>query len=338
MMYFILSLFLSYGMIFFTSFYPFVGIYLSPFLNTFRSMNTGRKRSALSYIPGYANNAVLQLILFSAVAYVALSLIWAVMMLVYQGDANFNQYFIPNLALPLAGSFKSAWWTIATYGWFQYPHGFWEMLSNMVWLYCFGSVVQMLVGHKQVIPLYIYSLLIGGAVYMLAQLLPGELGKCPPYLLGPRAALVSMAAAAVTLTPKYRFYLTDTFSIPLLAMAGIFIALMLLGSGFYLPIIIMLLAGGLTGFGYIRLLQAGYRPGEWMYDVTARIAGAVTPDENAGWPKKGGKRDDFLSRRYEPKTGISQKRIDEILDKINQKGYNSLSSEEKDTLMRAGKE
>ena len=303
-------------------------------------MNTGRKRSALSYIPGYANNAVLQLIIFSAVAYVILSLLWALMMLVYQSDANFNQSFIPNLALPAIAVFKGHWWTIFTYGWLQYPHGFWEMLSNMVWLYCFGSVVQMLVGPKQVIPLYAYSLLIGGILYLLAQLLPGELGK-PPHtigLFGPRAGLIAMAAAAVTLTPKYRFYLTETFSIPLIVLAGIFGSLMLIGSGFFLPVIIMLLGGGLTGYGYIRLLQAGYRPGQWMYQVTEAIAGIVTPNENASWKNNNRKRNEALKKTYEPKTGISQKRIDEILDKILQKGYNSLTPEEKDTLMKAGKE
>lgn len=304
-------------------------------------MNTGRKRSALSYIAGYANNGVLQLIIFSAVSYVLLSLIWAVVMLVYQSDVNFNIYFLPNLALPILPLFKSHWWTLFTYGWLQYPNGFLEMLSNMVWLYCFGSVVQMLVGYKQVIPIYAYCLLTGGIFYLLAQLLPGELGK-PPHtigLLGPRAGLIGMAAAAITLTPKYRFYLTETFSIPLMVVAGIFAALMLVGSGFYLPVIIMLLGGGLSGFGYIRLLQEGYRPGDWMYQITGKIADAVTPSGNKpSWEKNYRRGNEALNKMYEPKTGISQKRIDELLDKILQKGYNSLSSEEKETLMRAGKE
>jgi hypothetical protein len=196
----------------------------------------------------------------------------------------------------------------------------------------------MLVGHKQVIPLFIYALIFGGVCYLLGQLLPGEFGRSMLYILGPRAGLMALAAAAVTLTPGYRFYLTETFSIPLLVAAGVFAALMILGTGFFLPVIFMLVGGGLTGFGYIKLLQAGYRPGHWMYQVTGRIARTVTPDENAIWQKRNGRRNDVLHSMYEPKTGISQKRIDDILDKINQKGYNSLSSEEKDILMRAGKE
>jgi membrane associated rhomboid family serine protease len=301
-------------------------------------MNTGRKRSALSYIPGLTNNAVLKLIIFSALLYVMLSLSWAVIMLVYQTDANFNQYFIPSFALPALAGIKSHWWTIFTYGWLHYPHGFWELLSNMLWLYCFGSVVQMLVGDKQVIPMYIYCLLVGGVFYLLGQFLPGALGVCPPYILGPRAGLMGLAAAAVTLTPNYRFYLTETFSIPIMVVAGIFTVLMILGTGFDLPISMVLIGGGLMGFGYIRLLQAGYRPGAWMYQLTGKVESLVTPDENAEWKRHNKTRSKMLDKIYEPKNGISQKRIDEILDKINQKGYNSLSKEEKDTLMKAGKE
>ena len=300
-------------------------------------MNTGRKRSALSYIPGLTNNAVLKLIIFSALLYVMFSLTWGVMLLLYQSENNFSTYFIPSFALPAIAGFKAHWWTIFTYGWIHYPHGFWELVSNMWWLYCFGSVVQMLVGDKQVIPLYIYCLFTGGVFYILGQFLPGAWGTCPPYILGPRAGLVGLAAAAITLTPKYRFYITETFSIPILVVAGIFAALMILGSGYWLPVILMMAGGGLTGFAYIRFLQAGYRPGGWMYTLKGKVEGLVTPDENAEWKRHNKTRSRMLDK-YEPKHGITQKRIDELLDKINQKGYNSLSSEEKDTLMRAGKE
>ncbi len=301
-------------------------------------MNTGRKRSALSYIPGLSGNAVLKLIIFTSGAYIIFALMWAVVALLYQGDSNFSQYFIPAVALSHLSNFSSHWWGLLTYGLFNYPNGFWELLSNMLWLYCFGSVVQMLIGHRQIIPLFLYSLVGGGVFYLLAQLLPGSLGACPPYILGPRAGLIGFAAAAVTLTPKYQFYLTETFRIPLLVVAAIFTALLIVGSGFWLPVIFMLVGGALTGYGYVKLLQAGYRPGEWMYQITGKIESLVTPDENAISKRQNKVRGENREKIYSPKQGITQKRIDDILDKINQKGYNSLSAEEKETLMRAGKE
>ncbi len=301
-------------------------------------MSTGRKRSALSYIPGYTNNAVLQVIIYSGVAFVMLGMVWGIIQIVYQGDAtNFDKYFLANVALPSLAGFKAHWWTIFIFGWFHF-NGFFDLLSDMLWLYCFGSVVQMLVGHRQIIPLFIYSFMAGGVVYLLAQLLPGDLGKCPPQILGPRAAMVGMAAAAVALTPAYRFYITETFRVHILVVAGIFAFLMIMSSGFYLTVFLMLVGGGLMGYAYIRLLKAGYRPGSWMYSFAARLESVFTPNERALSKKRVLRAGDMRDSMFDAKSGISQRKIDDILDKINQKGYNSLTAEEKEFLMRAGKE
>lgn len=300
-------------------------------------MHTGRKRSSLLYIPGYSNNAVLQLIFFSAGASVMLGVTWGVMQIVYEGDnTNFLRYFLPSIGLPSVSGFKYHFWTILTYGWINYTGQFnlsflMYMLSNMLWLYCFGSLVQMLVGYKQVIPLYAYSLIGGGVFYLLVQLFPGNQSQIA-YLLTPQAGLVGMATAAVTLAPQYRFYITETFRIHILVVAGIFAFLMLMGSGFYLPVLLLMAGGGLMGFGYVKLLKAGYRPGEWMYSFSSKVNRTFDPNLRTQ------KQDNRRGIRQETINGISQKRIDDILDKINQKGYNSLSAEEKEILLRAGKE
>ncbi len=300
-------------------------------------MNTGRRRSALSYIPGLTNNAVLKLILGLMMSYVLLSLVWGVLLLVYQDGSNFNIYFLPNLGLPVISEFKAHWWTLLTYGWLS--HGsFFEMGSNLLWLYCFGSVVQMLIGPKQVIPIFAYCLLAGGVFYLLSQYLPGSLSKTPPVisLLGPRAGMIGLAAAAVTITPNYRFYITETFTIPLMVVAGVFGVLMIIGSGFYLPVIFMLITGAGTGFAYVKLLKAGYRPGQWIYDLSGKVESLVTPRKDVENNKNSRTYSTF--NKYEPKSGVSQHQIDVILDKINQKGYNSLTKEERQMLFRAGKD
>ena len=301
-------------------------------------MNGGKRRQILSYIPGYTNNKLLQLIFFSALCYIMLALSWSVLMLVYNSAANYDGYFLPSIAIPASGFF-SHWWTIFTYGIFHYPNGFMEMVSNMLWLYCFGSVVQSLIGPKQIIPLYFYCLFFGGVAYVGASMLPGALGHTATYLLGPKAGLIGMAAAALTLAPRHRFYLTETFSLPLVGVAGVFALLMVIGSGFYLPVIVLLLAGGLTGFGYIRSLQAGYRPANWIYAITDKVEGLVTPDEDIVWKKHSAKRNQILNNYYRNQgPGASKKTVDDILDKINQKGYNSLTKEEKAILMQVSKE
>lgn len=301
-------------------------------------MNSGRKKSILPYIPGYDNNAVLKLTFFLAGAYIMLAMAWAIIMLVYSSDYVFNTYFLPNIALPNPADFLHRPWTLITYGFFHFPNTFMKMLSNMLWLYCFGSVMQMLVGKKQVVPVFLYSTVAGGIFYLLAQLLPGGLSKAPHLYTGPVAGLIGTAAAAYTLSPKYRFYLSETFSIPMAVVAGVFAVLMFIDTGFYMPMIMMLAGGGLMGYVYVKLLQAGYRPAHWIYAVTGGIVRSVTPDENAARNKNQSGRRSILTNIYKKPDGISQSRVDEILDKINQKGYNSLSKEEKEILLRAGKE
>lgn len=292
-------------------------------------MKQGRKKSILPYIPGYDNNAVLKLVFFISGAYIMLAITWAVVMMVDKTDQNFASYFLPVIALPRLQELSQHWWTPFTYGIFHYPNSFMELLSNMLWLYCFGSVLQMLVGKREVTPLYIYGMLTGAVFYYIAQLLPPEFAKCPPYLLGPRAGIVGMCVAAVTISPKYRFYLTETFSIPIMVVAGIFVVLSFIGSGFYFPIAALLAGGGLTGYLYIRLLRAGYRPGHWIYAIGNGMANSVTPRSE----KAGGRRMDLRKSPSQSK----QERIDDLLDKINQKGYKSLSQEERDFLSNTGK-
>ncbi len=295
-------------------------------------MNKGKRRSILPYIPGYDNNAVLKLIFFISGAYMLLAITWAIMMMVNINADAFNTYVQPNVALPHLAAFRERWWTLLTYGFFHFPNSFMELLSNMLWLYCFGSVMQMLVGKKEIAPLFVYSVLVGGASYLLVQLLPGEFRNTPALIMGPRAGMAALCVAAVTLSPGYRFYLSETFSIPIAVVAGIFGVLAIIGSGYYLPVIAMLLGGGLTGFAYVKLLKAGYRPGQWIYSLGGTFERMVTPNEAEIARRK--------SERYRAQQEAQnpQKRIDDLLDKINQKGYNSLTAEEKEFLKKVGKE
>lgn len=290
-------------------------------------MNKAGRRSILPYIPGYDNNAILKLVFFIAGAYIMLAISWAVGMIVNLSADKFNEFFLPNIGLPQLAQFPAKWWTLFVYGLFHFPNSFMEMLSNMLWLYMFGSVLQSLVGKKQIWAVFYYSTLLGGLFYLAAQLLPGGMGQCPPLIMGPRAGIVGMAAATVTIAPKYRFYLSDTFSIPIMAVAAVFMLLMIVGTGMWLPVGAMLAGGALMGFVYIKLLQAGYRPAQWVYSLYDTMEKMVTPGARVSGNKN----------RRNAQPANKESRVDELLDKINQKGYKSLSKEERDFLSNAGK-
>ncbi|XZF13563.1 rhomboid family intramembrane serine protease [Chitinophagaceae bacterium MMS25-I14] len=300
-------------------------------------MKTAYRRPSSSLIPGYSSNAVIQLIIASGVGFAAF--FFTVVCFQAFGPYKYEDAWlkvITPIALPDIAHYGSHWWTIFTYGWAH--NGFWEWLSNMIWLYCFGSVVQSLVGHKQIIPLFVGSLLVGGIFYLLAQKIPGGTFRGHAFLIGAQAGLMGLAAAAVTLAPKYRVYIGPSLGIPLLLIAAIFLFLMLLNVMAAPAMICLLLGGALFGSFYIMLLRKGYKPGEFVYDSIERMERFFTPDEQKAIEKHNKKRSQVLSRMYEPKQGISQRRIDELLDKILQHGYNSLTREEKETLLRASKE
>jgi membrane associated rhomboid family serine protease len=288
------------------------------------------KRSSF-YVPGLSQNAVIKLIIACGVAFVMLGVVQAIMLIIGFPRENYENYFVGNVALPALAQYKTKFWTPLLYYWFN--RGFWNLVTDMVWLYFFGSLVQMLIGYKQVIPIFIYSGIFGGIVCLLSQFIPGV------YMygnyMGPVAGLTGLASASITLSPKYRVFFTDRFSVPLLVMAGIFAFLMLLHTGFQLPLVLLMAGGALGGFLYIRLLQKGYKPGEWPYTIFAKIEALVTPNESAIRQKKRG-RVIKLSQRSPQKD--KQSRVDEILDKINQKGYTSLTEQEKEILMRAGQD
>src|SRR3954471_8359866 len=134
-------------------------------------MNTSYRRSSSFRIPGYSQNAVLQLIVASGVGFIFYHGA-RVTLIVFGVPANAAQStVIPWIALPALHDFLQHAWTILTYGWVH--NGFLEWLSNMVWLYTFGNVLQNLVGFRQVIPTYVYGLTLGGLTCLAVQLIPG---------------------------------------------------------------------------------------------------------------------------------------------------------------------
>lgn len=287
-------------------------------------------------IPAFNENAVLKLIIASGTGFIAYHLTRVTMMVAEADPSLFGKLFTVNTALPKADMFLSKFWTIFTYGWVH--EGFWVLFSNMIWLYAFGSLVQMLVGHRQVIPMFVYCLLAGGIFYEVGQLIPGAYFLGRSAMFGAQAGVVGLSVAALTLAPGYKYYLTDTMRIPLWVIAVIFYALQLMNANinFEGAPLFLLVGGAVMGYIYVVLLRNGYKPGDWVYNISDRINNRFEPNERAMVDRGNTRRNRTMSMYTpKPKQGITQNKIDEILDKINQKGYDALSKEDKETLMKA---
>jgi hypothetical protein len=205
----------------------------------------------------------------------------------------------------------------------------------MVWLYTFGNVVQNLVGFRQVIPTYVYGLTLGGIVCLGVQFIPG-LNIPMPFVMTANAGVMALAASTITMAPKYRFYIGEHFNIPLLVVFGIYLALNLLVHAGNLPMLALDFGGLLSGYVMMTLLKKGFQPGAWMYQITGSIGRSMNPDEAKLQKMRQRRRQQTMQlTRRQADREVTQHRVDEILDKINQYGVNSLTAEEREVLHKA---
>lgn len=305
-------------------------------------MKTEFTRQRRNLMANYGHNALIQLIAASAVGFILAYGIYVIILVVspdqeividqVRQKVRYGTVISPYIGLQGFAQFLHRPWSLLTYAWAH--TGFLNLLSNMLWLYCFGSVIQSLMGYKEIIPLFLISYLTGGCIYLgVTAAWPGLAGGP---VLGATPGVIGFALAAITLAPKFKFYLGDRFSIPLWAVLCLFLILNVLSyaSGNY-GMLVLCAGSALTGFAYIRLLRSGYRPGAWLYRGWSRVQGWFAPDDyDDRQPKK---RTD-TPKPMQQRTKTPEESIDMLLDKINQKGYDSLTNEEKEILLKASRE
>ena len=99
------------------------------------------------------------------------------------------------------------------------------------------------------------------------------------------------------------------------------------------------LAGAFMGFLFIVMLRRGYDWSDWMNNFYDWLVNLFNPDKpSKKWDIKKELFYKSSSDPYKKTPNITQQRIDDILDKINQKGYSFLTEEEKELLKRASQE
>ena len=232
-------------------------------------------------------------------------------------------------------------WTILTY---MFSHiSVMQMLSNMLWLWAFGFILQELTGNKKLIPVYIYGGLAGGIVFIIANYLIPSLRSSVngAVLLGSNAATMAVAVATTTLAPDFRFFRNLNGGIPIWVLTLIYIlidfaGIATLGAAFSLSH----LGGAAAGFLFIYLLRKDIDGSIWMNNFYNWFMNLFNPNKNRN--SNNVKEKVFYNtegrKPYKKTANITPQRIDEILDKINQKGYHLLTDEEKNILKRAAEE
>ncbi len=158
-------------------------------------------------------------------------------------------------------------------------------------------------------------------------------------LSGANASIMAIAVATTAMAPDYRFFKMLNGGIPIWVLTVLYIIIDFAGIGmggasFHLAH----LAGGLAGFLFIVSLRKGHDGSAWMIRFYNWFMNLFNPDKKRPTPQKTKEKMFYKTgsqKPFEKRSIITQQRVDEILDKINQKGFSLLSEEEKNILKRA---
>ncbi len=291
---------------------------------------------------GEDNNSLVWLIIVNVVTFVLLQFVW-VFVLLENGketaEAVFRQSLYHWITLPASfDSLLQKPWTILTYMFVS--NSVLTTLSNMLWLWCFGYILQDMAGNKKLFPIYLYGGVIGALVFLLlGNLVPAFAAEGSFYLAGPGTAIMCIAAAATTLSPDFRFFPQLNGGIPLWIVSLIYAAISFSTVTANSPALsIAYMASALLGFIIIRQLNNGKDWSAWLNNFADWFINLFNPDKKPISKHKGKEMFYKVSREpYKKTSHLTQPKLDEILDRINAIGYDNLTEEEKDFLKQASR-
>ena len=231
-------------------------------------------------------------------------------------------------------------WTFLVYMFTEV--GVMRLISNMIWLWAFGYILQDLAGNDKMIPIYIYGGLLGAVFFVAAHyvLPPLAAVRGSAGLLGANAGVLAVAMATTTLEPGYRFFRQIRGGIPIWVLMGLYVLIDFAGvANFSAAYSLSHLGGALAGFLFVVFLRKGKDGSVWMNNSWSWFINLFTPPP----PKNNNVKDKVFyntgnTKPYVKTPNLTQKRVDEILDKINHKGYHFLTDEEKDFLKKAAED
>jgi membrane associated rhomboid family serine protease len=220
-------------------------------------------------------------------------------------------------------------WTIVTH---MFVHeGFWHLFWNLLVLYWFGQISGDLLGDRKVLPIYFYGGIAGAlAFFIFCQIYnPGH-----SMALGASAAVMAIVLSAAITSPDYRMHLIliGPVAIKYIAIAFVIIDLLSVANSPNSGGHIAHLGGAFFGAYFVYLLRSGIDLSQGFNNFIKRVKDHFRAD------KKSVKKSPLTVYHKKTTEHIDhQEKLDQILDKIKHKGYDSLTEEEKEFLFQASK-
>jgi len=288
------------------------------------------------------NNAVVQIILINVIVFAAVRILEV--FFIFSGNRELYNFLLRKLQLPSDfGAFLLQPWTIVTYFFTHYD--FFHILFNMLFLYWFGRIIQEFLNSKRVISLYVLGGLAGGVLYMLIyNFIPFFTDRVEmSSMLGASAGVFAIVVGAAVFMPNYTFFLMFIGPVKIKYIAIFYVFMSFIGTtGANAGGEIAHLGGALVGWLYISQLNQGTDIGSWVISFINFVKSLFKPQPKIKVTHRAGNRrptQGSTSRKSGSSSGgeTPQSEIDAILDKISEKGYESLSKEEKQKLFNASK-
>lgn len=291
---------------------------------------------------GQDGNSLTTLLIINVVVFVLINFVKIIYLLTGETEALFISQVLNWFTLPADPAvFATRPWTLLTYMFAH--HSIWLLISNLLWLWCFGYILQGLTGNKKIIPIYLYGGFVGGIFFLLVISAFPELRNnitSLAQMTGAGPATMALAIATTAMSPKYKIFPFISGGIPLWILTSVFVLIHFATNGLAQPAFALAeAAGGLMGYLFVWQMQKGNDWSDWMINLANWTDDLFNPEKKH--QKKTEKQRLFYKATQQPyqKTPqVTQQRIDELLDKINQKGYSSLADEEKEFLKKASKE
>jgi membrane associated rhomboid family serine protease len=223
-------------------------------------------------------------------------------------------------------------WTLVTFSFFH--AGIFHLIFNLLVLHFSGRLFNTYFTDKQLFGVYLLGGIFSGLTFILFYFLLGKTSL----LVGASGAIMALLIASATYAPfmllripligivklwhvAFVILLVDLIQLPLENMGG---HLAHLGGAFF-------------GFIYIKLLQSGIDLTKPISSCIDGIVSFLQPKKKTPFKKVHRNTTKKSVHSYSQNKDITQKQIDEILDKISKSGYDSLTKEEKEFLFKAGK-
>lgn len=271
---------------------------------------------------------IINIIVIHSLMFVIFQFIRITFLIGGESDSFFYAHIYDKITLPAQWhAFIYKPWSIFTYIFADL--NIYTLIGNMIWLWIFGTVIEDLQGSYKVLPIYIISGVIGAIVFLSVNTFFFPVHQVA--YAGALASLTGLAVCVLIFRAKYIFSAIFGLGIPIWIFALIYFALqsiMITSSTIWL---LSFIAGGvLTGLGYKSYFRLLFDHLSELYKRTVNYL-----NNNDHFIKKKKTKLNIITHQGNNRMlthKATQLELNQLLEKIQQKGIESLTASEKKRL------